>query len=99
VRGDLFAIEPNHGELDKITTDGKVTRVIDISSSQRHVFPTSIVYRGSFFVSNLGTFDPDQLNTQSIFDITPSGRLRVIATGFSKVLGLEFDERGRLYVL
>ena len=99
VHGDLYAIEPNHGELDKITTDGKVTRVIDISASQGHVVPTSIVYRGSFFVSNLGTFDPDQLNTQSIFRITPSGQLRIVATGFSKVLGLELDEQGRLYVL
>jgi sugar lactone lactonase YvrE len=99
VHGDLYAIEPNHGELDKITTHGKVTRVIDISASQGHVVPTSIVYGGSFFVSNLGTFDPDQLNTQSIFEITPSGHLRVVATGLSKVLGLELDERGRLYVL
>ena len=99
VHGDLYAIEPNHGELDKITTHGKVTRVIDISASQGHVVPTSIVYRGSFFVSNLGTLDPDQLNTQSIFEITPSGHLRVVATGLSKVLGLEIDEKGRLYVL
>jgi sugar lactone lactonase YvrE len=99
VRGALYAVEPNHGELDKITLDGKVTRVIDISASQGHVVPTAVAYRGSFFVSNLGTFDPDQLNTQSIFEINPSGHLRVIATGFSKVLGLELDGRGRLYVL
>src|ERR1700758_4187186 len=58
VHGDLYAVEPNHGELDKITRHGKVTRVIDISASQGHVVPTSIVYRGSFYVSNLGTFDP-----------------------------------------
>jgi hypothetical protein len=99
VHGDLYAIEPNHGELDKITTHGKVTRVIDISASQGHVVPTSIVYRGSLFVSNLGTFDPDQLNAQSIFRITPSGQLTIVATGLSKVLGLEVDEQGRLYVL
>jgi len=99
VRGDLYAVEPNHGELDKITTDGKISRVVDISASQGHVVPTSIAYHGVFYVSNLGAFDPDQLNTQSIFHITPSGQLRVVATGFSKVLGLQFDERGRLYVL
>ena len=29
VQGDLYAVEPNHGELDKITTRGKITRVID----------------------------------------------------------------------
>ncbi len=99
VHGDLYAVEPNHGELDKITTRGKVTRVVDISASQGHVVPTSVAYRGNFFVSNLGTFDPDQLNTQSIFEITETGHLRVVATGLSKVLGLAFDEHGRLYVL
>ncbi len=99
VRGALYAVEPNHGEMDKITTDGQISRVIDISASQGHVVPTSVAYHGNFYVSNLGTFDPDQLNTQSIFQITPSGQLRVVATGFSKVLGLAFDERDRLYVL
>ena len=99
VRGDLYAVEPNHGELDKITADGTISRVVDISASQGHVVPTSITYHGVFYVSNLGTFDPDQLNTQSIFQITPSGHLKVVATGFSKVLGLQFDERGRMYVL
>jgi len=99
VRGELYAVEPNHGELDKITTDGTISRVVDISASQGHVVPTSIAYHGVFYVSNLGTFDPDQLNRQSIFQITPSGHLKVVATGFSKVLGLQFDERGRMYVL
>ena len=61
--------------------------------------PTAIAYHGVFYVSNLGTFDPDQLNKQSIFQITPSGQHRVVATGLSKVLGLAFDARGRMYAL
>ena len=99
LRGDLYAVEPNHGELDKITTDGKITRVIDISASQGHVVPTVVGDHGVFYVSNLGQFDPDQLNTQDVFQITPSGNLKVVATGFSKVLGLAFDGRARLYLL
>jgi len=99
VRGALYAVEPNHGELDKITTDGKITRVIDISASQGHVVPTVVADHGVFYVSNLGEFDPDQLNTQDVFHITPSGQLRVVATGLSKVLGLAFDGRARLYAL
>ena len=98
-RGALFAVEPNHGELDKITTDGKITRVIDISASQGHAVPTVVTDHGVFYVGNLGQFDPDQLNTQSVFQITPSGQLKVITTGLSKVLGLAFDGRDRLYVL
>jgi hypothetical protein len=99
LRGDLYAVEPNHGELDKITTDGKITRLIDISASQGHVVPTVVGDHGVFYVSNLGEFDPDQLNTQDVFKITPSGQLKVVATGLSKVLGLAFDGRARLYLL
>ncbi len=99
VRGDLYAVEPNHGELDKITTRGVITRVIDISASQGHVVPTVLANHGVFYVSNLGQFDPDQLNTQSVFKITPSGNIKVVAAGLSKVLGLTFDGRGRMYVL
>lgn len=99
VRGALYAIEPNHGELDEITTDGKITRVADISASQGHVVPTVVAYHGNFYVSNLGQFDEDQLNAQSVFKINPSGHLQVVATGLSKVLGLAFDGRDRMYVL
>ena len=99
VRGDLYAVEPNHGEMDKITTDGHISRVVDISASQGHVVPTSIAYHGVFYVSNLGTFDGDQQNTQSIFQITPNGQLHKVATGLSKVLGMTFDAHDRLYVL
>jgi hypothetical protein len=99
VRGALYAIEPNHGEMVKITTEGNITRVIEISASQGHVVPTVVADHGVFYVSNLGQFDPDQLNTQDVFHITPSGQLKVAATGLSKMLGLVFDERARLYVL
>jgi len=99
VRGNLYAVEPNHGELDKITTSGNVSRVVDISASQGHVVPTVVTDHGVFYVSNLGRFDPDALNTQSVFQITPSGQIKVVATGLSKVLGIAFDSRARLYIL
>lgn len=100
VRGDLYAVEPNHGEMVKVTTSGKISRVIDISASQGHIVPTAIAHHhGAFYVSNLGTFDPEQLNKQSVFRITPSGQFHVVATGLSKVLGLALDARGRMYAL
>jgi hypothetical protein len=91
VRGALYAVEPNHGEMVKVTTDGAISRVVDVSATQGHVVPTSVAYHGNFYVSNLGTFDSDQLNTESIFKITPSGELQIVATGLSKVLGLVAD--------
>lgn len=99
VREDLYAIEPNHGELDKITTSGDISRVIDISASQGHVVPTVVAGHGVFYVSNLGQFDPDATNAESVYQITPSGQIKVVATGLSKVLGIAFDSRARMYIL
>ena len=99
LRGALYAVEPNHGELDRITTSGQVSRIADISASQGHVVPTVVADHGVFYVSNLGQFSPAALNTQSVYQITPSGRIRVVATGLSKVLGIAFDSRARLYIL
>jgi hypothetical protein len=101
VDGDMFAVEPNHGELVKVTPGGRISRVLDISKSQGHIVPTAIVHRnrGPFYVSNLGTFDPDQLNKQVIMRISENGQFRIVQRGLSKVLGLAIDAHGRLYAL
>jgi len=100
VDDDLYALEPNHGELDRITRSGRVSRVVDISASQGHVVPTVLDFDGrAFYVSNLGGFDPDDLNIQSVYRVTLDGRVKVVATGLSKVLGIAIDRRNRLYVL
>lgn len=98
VRGDLYALEPNHGELDKVTTDGDISRVIDISASQGHVVPTALAYKGNFYVGNLDTF-PIPGNASKIYKITPSGQIKVVAEGLNTVLGLVIDDRDRMYVL
>jgi hypothetical protein len=98
VRGALYAVEPNHGELDKVTPDGQISRVIDISASQGHVVPTAIAYHGNFYVGNLGTFGPSH-QPENIYKITPSGQIKIVATGLSEVLGVAFDARGRMYAL
>jgi hypothetical protein len=98
VRGDLYAVEPNHGEIVKVTTGGAVSRLIDISASQGHVVPTAITYRGNFFVGNLDTF-PIGANVSKIWKVTPSGQIVTWAEGFSTVLGVVFDSRSRMYVL
>ena len=98
VRGNLYAVEPNHGELDKITPDGQISRVSDISASQGHIVPTAIVYRGNFYVGNLNTF-PVVPGSSKIYKITPSGNVRVFTEGLTTVLGVVFDGRDRMYVL
>ncbi len=98
VRGDLYAVEPNHGELDKITTDGKITRVTDISASQGHNVPTAIAYDGNFYVGNLNTF-PIVEGSSKVLKITPSGRIEVSVEGLTTVLGVAFDHESRMYIL
>jgi hypothetical protein len=98
VRGKLYAIEPNHGELDVISLNGEIRRVADISATQGHIVPTSIAYHGNFFVGNLNTF-PIQEGSSKILKITPSGRVKTVVTGVTTVLGVAFDCEGYLYIL
>ena len=99
VRGDLYAVEPNHGEIDRIDpSTGAITRVVDVSATQGHIVPTALAYRGNFFFGNLGTF-PIEPGSAKILKMTPNGRLEPWVTDLTTVLGLAFDDQGRLYVL
>jgi hypothetical protein len=98
VRGDLYVLEPNHGELDKVTTAGNISRVVDISASQGHIVPTALAYHGNFYVGNLDVF-PIPGDSSKIFKITPSGQIKTVATGLNTILGLVFDDCDRMYVL
>src|SRR5262245_43178918 len=99
VRGNLYAVEPNHGELVRITPAGAVKRVVDVSASQGHVVPTALAYHGVFYLGNLGTFEPtDQSGDEHVFQVNPNGKLRVRASGLEKVLALAF-RGGKLYAL
>jgi hypothetical protein len=97
--GVLYAVEPNHGELDAITTDGRIRRISDISRSQGHIVPTAIVAdRENFFVGNLERF-PIQGASSKVLKITRNGEVTTIAIDFSTILGLAIDSKHRLYVL
>jgi hypothetical protein len=98
VRGDLYAVEPNHGEVDKITPNGQITRLVDVSASQGHIVPTAIAYNGNFFFGNLGTF-PIVPGTVRIMKLNPAGELQTWATGLTTVQGLVVDGHDRMYVL
>src|SRR6266480_7807778 len=96
--GNLYAVEPNHGELDRITPDGQMSRITDISASQGHIVPTVVAYHGNFYVGNLNTF-PVVPGSSKILKITPSGNVTVAIEGLTTVLGLVIDGRDRMYVL
>jgi hypothetical protein len=95
----IVAVEPNHGELDLIQTDGRIRRIADISATQGHIVPTAVAFDGvNFFVGNLGIF-PIVDGSEYILQISPSGKVARVATGFTTILGLTFDSHGKLYVL
>jgi hypothetical protein len=101
VDGELYTIEPNHGELIRVTLDGQVTRVVDISASQGHIVPTALAYRAgvdAFFVGNLGRL-PAAPGSAKVLRIGRDGSVAERASGLMTILGLDFDSHGALYVL
>ncbi len=99
VHNDLYVLEPNHGDFIKVSKNGAVDRVADISATQGHIVPTVSTYHGgNFIVGNLSPF-PVTPGSSNLYEITPSGDVSVMLTGFTTILGLTTDEFGRLYVL
>jgi hypothetical protein len=94
----FYALDPNHGELVKVTTGGTISRVADISKTQGHIVPTALDNHGNFYIGNLGVF-PITDGASGIYKITPSGQVKLVETGFSTIVGLAFDNRARMYVL
>jgi sugar lactone lactonase YvrE len=98
-RGQLFTVEPNHGELDAVSATGRITRVADISASQGHIVPTVVAYHGgNFYIGNLDTF-PIVPGASKILKISPKGEVSTFATGFNTILGLVFDDDDNMYIL
>ena len=101
VDGELYTIEPNHGELIRVTLNGQVTRVVDISASQGHIVPTAVAYRAgvdAFFVGNLGRL-PAAPGSAKVLRIGRDGSVAEWAIGMMTIVGLVFDSHGALYVL
>jgi hypothetical protein len=113
--GVLYTVEPNHGEVLSVTKGGTIKQVIDISASEGHIVPTSIVeYFGSFYVGNLNLFpiDPQWARVLTISkpgfngDLAPGfgsdGQGYHIVNskaGFTTVVAVDFGPDGLLYVL
>lgn len=108
-KGALYAVEPNHGEVDRVTIGGHISRLIDVSAAafplglgmpRGHIVPTAITFHDhNFYIANLDVFDPGFQNQSRVFRITRDGGLQTVARGLNAVVGLRFDEDGRLYAL
>lgn len=96
----MVAVEPNHGEIDKISAKGDITRLADVSATQGHIVPTSIVaHNGEYYFGNLSTF-PVVPGSSKVYKLNPrTGEISVYASGFSTIEGIDFDQHDNLYVL
>jgi hypothetical protein len=94
----FYALDPNHGELVKVTTDGEINRVVDFTIDYGHIVPTAIDYRGNFYIGTLGVF-PIVDGSQNIYKVTPSGEVKIAGLGLTAVVGLAFDKKEHMYVL
>jgi len=99
----LYATEANHQEVDRITTGGRIRRVVALSPL--FVPPagwkgaTAITFHnGKLYFGTLGTF-PVLPGTESVYKLTLSGRVTAVASGLTAILGVAFDARGRLFIL
>jgi hypothetical protein len=113
VHDKLYAVEPNHGEVDRISPNGQIHRIVDVSATQGHIVPTALAHDegrfahdegrfghddGIFALGNLGVF-PSPTGNAVLFQFRMSGKLRLVKIDFSKVLGVTFDSAHRIYVL
>jgi len=96
VRGSLYAVEPNHGEIDRISLDGTIQRVADVSAKYGHIVPTALAYDGNFYVGTLGTFENGFRGM--VIKVTPSGQMSTVVDGLTSITGLVVAG-GSLYIL
>jgi hypothetical protein len=88
VDGNLYAVEPNHGEVDEITTGGIVTRLIDLSETQGHVVPTAIArIKNGFYVVNLNTF-PINPGSSARYTVSNVGGVTKIKPGLTTAVSV-----------
>jgi glucose/arabinose dehydrogenase len=98
--GALYVVHPNHGAVERVTPDGAITRVVDVSATEGHVVPTGIAVGpdGALYIGTLMNF-PVAAGAATVYRLTLDGALSDYATGFTAVTGVAFDSQGRLYVL
>jgi hypothetical protein len=100
IGGALYPMDSNHGELDRVTPGGRISRVLDVSARVGHVVPTALVERnGRVEISNLGVFDNDDAaGDEHVYRLGRHGSLTVTPSEVEKVVCLAV-RHGALYAL
>jgi plastocyanin len=100
IAGDsfLWVLESNSGQLLKVTPDGTITRVADLSEG--HPVPTGLTWapNGGVYVSFL-TPAPYTDGSSKVVSIDPAGNVTMVWTGLTMVTALAVSPAGELYAL
>jgi sugar lactone lactonase YvrE len=111
-RGQLYAVEPNHGLLVSADpSNGHVELVNDLFATfGDHTYTTLARDRGDLYVGTLGQIafvpglfppvpDFERSFQAGIYRVSPNGAAVQVASGLHAVLGIAFDGQHRMYVL
>ncbi|MGC4105796.1 MAG: ScyD/ScyE family protein [Thermomicrobiales bacterium] len=92
----LWVVESNTGQVLRITLDGKITRVADLSVG--HPLPTGPVLspNGGIYVGYL-TAVPYFTGAAKVVEVLPDGTVTDVWTGLTMVIAVALDEKGTLY--
>jgi plastocyanin len=96
--GFLWVLESNSGQVLKVTTEGAITRVADLSEG--HPVPTGFALspNGGVYVAFL-TPAPYVDGTSRVVEVAEDGTVTEVWTGLTMVTGLATDSDGTLYAL
>lgn len=95
----FYVVETNHGGLYEVSSDGKVTKLVDFTEMFGHIAPSVLAYHeGDLYAGNINAL-PTVAGAAKVFKVSLDGGVEVFAEGLTNILGLAFDDQGQLYVL
>ena len=102
VKDFLYAVEPNHQEIDRIDPwTGEIHRIADVSTinSSKWIGPTQLAHHDKeFYFGTLGKF-PIVDGSSSVYRTKHHDDFDVVESDLTTILGVAFDDHDRLYVL
>ncbi len=96
--GFLWVLEANSGQVLKVTPQGDITRVADLSEG--HLVPTGFALspNGGVYVGFL-TSAPYPNGASKVIEVMPDGTFTDVWTGLTAVTGLAVGQDGTLYAV
>ena len=100
-KGGLLVVDANRSTVNRVAPDGAVTRFADLAEFVRdYDTPVAIDIdkHGNVFIGSFSAL-PYAAGASTIYKIVPTGRISVVARGFTTLIDITFDREGALYVL